>query len=118
MGTNDTASLSNRLCSPQDHHLLVHHLRDRPCGEICWCHPYGGKQRCPHVSDPQPIRLVIHEYLEYLSVVFPKHTRSCVCCSALSMIGLILIAFGTGGIKPCISAFGGDQFDEENVSGP
>ncbi|XP_056898475.1 solute carrier family 15 member 2 [Takifugu flavidus] len=34
---------------------------------------------------------------------------------ALSMIGLILIAFGTGGIKPCVSAFGGDQFDEENV---
>lgn len=26
------------------------------------------------------------------------------------MIGLILIAIGTGGIKPCVSAFGGDQF--------
>ncbi|XP_040912549.1 solute carrier family 15 member 2 [Toxotes jaculatrix] len=35
---------------------------------------------------------------------------------ALSMIGLILIAFGTGGIKPCVAAFGGDQFDDENVS--
>ncbi|NXQ27027.1 S15A1 protein, partial [Alaudala cheleensis] len=32
---------------------------------------------------------------------------------ALSMIGLILIALGTGGIKPCVSAFGGDQFEEE-----
>uniref|UniRef100_A0A668A043 Solute carrier family 15 member 1 n=1 Tax=Myripristis murdjan TaxID=586833 RepID=A0A668A043_9TELE len=30
---------------------------------------------------------------------------------ALSMIGLFLIAVGTGGIKPCVSAFGGDQFD-------
>ncbi|NXN53116.1 S15A1 protein, partial [Rynchops niger] len=32
---------------------------------------------------------------------------------ALSMIGLILIALGTGGIKPCVSAFGGDQFKED-----
>ncbi|KAI4831451.1 hypothetical protein KUCAC02_000992 [Chaenocephalus aceratus] len=29
---------------------------------------------------------------------------------ALSMVGLILIALGTGGIKPCVAAFGGDQF--------
>ncbi|KAL3275455.1 hypothetical protein HHI36_020215 [Cryptolaemus montrouzieri] len=27
-----------------------------------------------------------------------------------SMIGLFMIALGTGGIKPCVSAFGGDQF--------
>ncbi|KAG9492191.1 hypothetical protein GDO78_000609 [Eleutherodactylus coqui] len=31
----------------------------------------------------------------------------------LSMLGLILIALGTGGIKPCVAAFGGDQFEEE-----
>ncbi|XP_054829564.1 solute carrier family 15 member 1 [Eublepharis macularius] len=31
---------------------------------------------------------------------------------ALSMIGLVLIALGTGGIKPCVAAFGGDQFEE------
>ncbi|KAH9501884.1 solute carrier family 15 member 2 isoform X2 [Dermatophagoides farinae] len=28
----------------------------------------------------------------------------------ISFIGLALIAIGTGGIKPCVSAFGGDQF--------
>ncbi|XP_071552704.1 solute carrier family 15 member 1 isoform X2 [Panulirus ornatus] len=28
----------------------------------------------------------------------------------ISLIGLFLIALGTGGIKPCVSAFGGDQF--------
>lgn len=30
--------------------------------------------------------------------------------SAATIIGLLLIAIGTGGIKPCVSAFGGDQF--------
>ncbi|XP_058886378.1 LOW QUALITY PROTEIN: solute carrier family 15 member 1-like [Acipenser ruthenus] len=30
----------------------------------------------------------------------------------LSMLGLILIALGTGGIKPCVTAFGGDQFED------
>ncbi|XP_054887260.1 solute carrier family 15 member 2 [Poeciliopsis prolifica] len=33
----------------------------------------------------------------------------------LSMLGLILIALGTGGIKPCVAAFGGDQFEEEHI---
>ncbi|KAK5642904.1 hypothetical protein RI129_009071 [Pyrocoelia pectoralis] len=28
----------------------------------------------------------------------------------ISLLGLLLIAIGTGGIKPCVSAFGGDQF--------
>ncbi|KAM7031206.1 solute carrier family 15 member 1-like [Passerculus sandwichensis] len=32
---------------------------------------------------------------------------------ALSMVGLILIALGTGGIKPCVSAFGADQFEDD-----
>lgn len=29
---------------------------------------------------------------------------------AVTILGLVLIAVGTGGIKPCVSAFGGDQF--------
>lgn len=28
----------------------------------------------------------------------------------LTILGLLLIATGTGGIKPCVSSFGGDQF--------
>lgn len=36
-------------------------------------------------------------------------------CSAMSMVGLFLIALGTGGIKPCVAAFGGDQFSEHQV---
>ncbi|KAM9830633.1 solute carrier family 15 member 1-like [Syngnathus typhle] len=31
---------------------------------------------------------------------------------ALSVVGLLLIALGTGGIKPCVAAFGGDQFED------
>nr|XP_019945333.1 PREDICTED: solute carrier family 15 member 1-like [Paralichthys olivaceus] len=30
----------------------------------------------------------------------------------MSMLGLFLIALGTGGIKPCVAAFGGDQFSD------
>ena len=26
------------------------------------------------------------------------------------LLGLVLLAIGTGGIKPCVAAFGGDQF--------
>ena len=29
---------------------------------------------------------------------------------ALSFIGLFLIGVGTGGIKPCVASFGGEQF--------
>ena len=31
--------------------------------------------------------------------------------SAGMFIGLLLVAVGTGGIKPCVASFGGDQFD-------
>ena len=30
-------------------------------------------------------------------------------------VGLVVIAVGTGGIKPCVSAFGGDQFSKGQV---
>lgn len=31
--------------------------------------------------------------------------------ATFTFIGLSLIALGSGGIKPCVSAFGGDQFE-------
>ena len=33
---------------------------------------------------------------------------------AVFFLGLYLIALGTGGIKPCVSSFGVDQFDDTN----
>lgn len=43
-------------------------------------------------------------------VFSPLHFR------VLSLVGLSLIALGTGGIKPCVAAFGGDQFEQNHVS--
>lgn len=39
----------------------------------------------------------------------------CFSSSALAAVGLVIIALGTGGIKPCVSAFGGDQFKDDQV---
>ncbi|XP_058198906.1 protein NRT1/ PTR FAMILY 8.2-like [Rhododendron vialii] len=37
----------------------------------------------------------------------PTHTQS-----AVTFLALYLIALGTGGIKPCVSSYGADQFDD------
>ncbi|XP_026687106.1 peptide transporter family 1-like [Diaphorina citri] len=42
-------------------------------------------------------------------IYVPNHLQLSVR-SELSLFGLLLIAIGTGGIKPCVSSFGGDQF--------
>ncbi|KAJ6716013.1 PROTEIN NRT1/ PTR FAMILY 8.3 [Salix koriyanagi] len=34
--------------------------------------------------------------------------------SAVTFLALYLIALGTGGIKPCVSSYGADQFDDDN----
>lgn len=36
--------------------------------------------------------------------------------TAACFIALYLIALGTGGIKPCVSSFGADQFDDNDVA--
>ncbi|KAK3921418.1 Peptide transporter family 1 [Frankliniella fusca] len=57
--------------------------------------------------------------IAYLSVVYAIGNFVVATASAtdlglpsreMTYIGLLLIAVGTGGIKPCVSAFGGDQF--------
>lgn len=41
----------------------------------------------------------------------PYKTNTILCLfRPLTFLGLSLIAIGTGGIKPCVAAFGGDQF--------
>ncbi|KAI3431180.1 uncharacterized protein J3R85_007906 [Psidium guajava] len=48
----------------------------------------------------------------------PAECADSVCPSATAaqyavfFLGLYLIALGTGGIKPCVSSFGADQFDD------
>lgn len=53
-----------------------------------------------------------------VSVFMPPECVGSVCPSAtpaqygVFFLGLYLIALGTGGIKPCVSSFGADQFDD------
>ncbi|XP_051562267.1 solute carrier family 15 member 1-like [Myxocyprinus asiaticus] len=51
----------------------------------------------------------IHDFTDYDKDGTPDNMTLHI---ALSMLGLIFIALGTGGIKPCVAAFGGDQFED------
>ncbi|GFZ02240.1 peptide transporter 1 [Actinidia rufa] len=44
-------------------------------------------------------------------VCHPNTSQTAIC-----FVALYLIAIGTGGIKPCVSSFGADQFDETNTT--
>ena len=49
-------------------------------------------------------------YFKWKRVLFKK-LLMCFCnFRPLSFIGLTLIGIGTGGIKPCVATFGGEQF--------
>ncbi|XP_054820071.1 protein NRT1/ PTR FAMILY 8.1-like [Prosopis cineraria] len=41
-----------------------------------------------------------------------KNCRATMTQNAVAFLALYLIALGTGGIKPCVSSFGADQFDD------
>jgi len=51
----------------------------------------------------------------YAYDVYANLDVECFSSSALAALGLVIIALGTGGIKPCVSAFGGDQFKDDQV---
>lgn len=110
--------------SAQDYCLPVHRLYGGTgCpGSKCypWHHRYkqGWHPRqhdLPRVSwthsdqcDSSTTGTQIHICIDIVSVL-------CFALRSLSMVGLILIALGTGGIKPCVAAFGGDQFQDHQV---
>ena len=39
-----------------------------------------------------------------------KKVTGISACRVLLLVGLLLVGMGTGGIKPCVATFGGDQF--------
>ncbi|MCO5569354.1 hypothetical protein L7F22_023066 [Adiantum nelumboides] len=49
------------------------------------------------------------------SLVPPKNGSATVGQLAAFYLALYLIALGTGGIKPCVSSFGADQFDDNDA---
>lgn len=51
--------------------------------------------------------------INMMSAIYPIGGSNTSVHAALASVGLIVIAFGTGGIKPCVSAFGGDQFSKD-----
>ncbi|CAD5227431.1 unnamed protein product [Bursaphelenchus xylophilus] len=50
--------------------------------------------------------------LAFASIYNPKWSLH----PAIDLLSLFIIACGTGGIKPCVSPFGGDQFDKHQVA--
>ncbi|XP_059059832.1 solute carrier family 15 member 1-like isoform X2 [Achroia grisella] len=100
--------LRNVLCLHENAATVVYHIFIM----MCYTMPLVGAVLADNFIGRYRVIL-------YFSVIYLLGTML-TCCSAIpplmlpptytSMIGLALIATGTGGIKPCVAAFGGDQF--------
>ncbi|XP_026317909.1 solute carrier family 15 member 1-like [Hyposmocoma kahamanoa] len=106
--------LRNVLCLHENVATVVYHIFIM----MCYAMPLVGAILADNFIGRYKVIL-------YFSIIYLVGTVL-TCCSAIpplmlpptstSMLGLALIATGTGGIKPCVAAFGGDQFrlPEEN----
>ncbi|KAG7313614.1 hypothetical protein JYU34_000770 [Plutella xylostella] len=100
--------LRNVLCLHENSATVVYHIFIM----MCYTMPLVGAILADNF-------LGRYKVILYFSIIYFIGTIM-TCCAAIpplmlpqtttSMIGLILIATGTGGIKPCVAAFGGDQF--------
>ncbi|XP_034839124.1 solute carrier family 15 member 1-like isoform X1 [Maniola hyperantus] len=100
--------LRNILCLHENAATVVYHIFIM----MCYTMPLMGALLADNYIGRYRVIL-------YFSIIYFVGTLL-LCCSAIpplmlpptsmSMIGLVLIATGTGGIKPCVAAFGGDQF--------
>ncbi|CAB3225167.1 unnamed protein product [Arctia plantaginis] len=106
--------LRNVLCLHENAATVVYHIFIM----LCYTMPLMGAILADNFIGRYRVIL-------YFSIIYLIGTVL-TCCAAIpplmlpptstSMLGLFLIATGTGGIKPCVAAFGGDQFHlpEEN----
>ncbi|CAF4745820.1 unnamed protein product [Pieris macdunnoughi] len=106
--------LRNVLCLHENAATVVYHIFIM----MCYTMPLMGAVLADNFIGRYKVIL-------YFSIIYLVGTVL-TCLSAIpplmlpptttSIIGLALIATGTGGIKPCVAAFGGDQFrlPEEN----
>ncbi|XP_063634484.1 uncharacterized protein LOC134805114 [Cydia splendana] len=100
--------LRNVLCLHENAATVVYHIFIM----MCYTMPFVGAILADNF-------LGRYKVILYFSIIYFFGT-ALTCCSSIpllklpatttSMIGLALIATGTGCVKPCVAAFGGEQF--------